>query len=173
MSQVEPPEVEGLSERDLIRRGVAAWKAGNSRKASEYLLVACERFNEQEIRIPASVLSLYAACLAHQGKLKEAVEMCREAIADEPHNAEAHLNLARVYLEAGARRKAIESLNRGLAIAPRHPSLLVLRERLGRRKSPIVPFLPRDNPLNVALGRARASLKASPKKTSSSSRKRP
>jgi tetratricopeptide (TPR) repeat protein len=163
MSQAERPEVEGLSERDLIRRGVAAWKSGNSRRAGEYLLVACERFTEQDVRVPASVLSLYAACLANEGKLKEAVEMCRAALADEPHNAEAHLNLARVYLAAGSRRKAVESLNRGLAIAPRHPALLTLRERLGRRKSPVLPFLPRGNPINVALGRARASLKTPPK----------
>ncbi len=52
-----------------------------------------------------------------------------------------------------ARKKAIEAVDRGLALSPRHPGLLTMRAELGVRRSPPIPFLPRDNRWNVWLGR--------------------
>jgi tetratricopeptide (TPR) repeat protein len=158
-------------EKLLIQHGVAAWKAGRVREARELLYSACERIGSQGMRVPASVLALYATCLAHEGKLKEAVDTCRHALTLEPHNAEAYLNMARIYLLADARRKAVEALHRGLAISPRHQALLALREEIGHRRPPVISFLPRDNPVNVALGKMRGTGK-SPAKVASRGRSR-
>ncbi len=156
MAELTAQQLEEMPEADLIRLGKEAWKKGNVNEAARILFAACERLSHNdEARVPASALSLYAVCLAQQGKLKEAVETCRHALSLEPSSLDSHLNMARIYLRADSRKKAIEVLDRGLAISPRNRELLVLREQLGRRRTPVVGFLSRDNPINVALGKMR------------------
>ena len=66
-------------------------------------------------------LSYYGLCLGLEGtRLKEAIELCREAVAAESYNADLHLNLARVLLAAGRRRDGWEMLQKGLRLEPRH-----------------------------------------------------
>jgi tetratricopeptide (TPR) repeat protein len=156
MVGVTVQQLEEMPEPELIRLGKDAWRKGDINDAARMLFAACDRLSKQEdARVPASALSLYAVCLAHQGKLKEAIETCRHALSLEPSSLDSHLNMARIYLRAEARKKAIEILDRGLAISPRSRELLALREELGRRRPPVIGFLHRDNPLNVALGKAR------------------
>jgi hypothetical protein len=47
----------------------------------------------------------------------------------------------------------VESLNAGLRLEPNNAQLNRIFDRIGRRRPPVVPFLSRDNPLNVWLGR--------------------
>src|SRR5512142_3360541 len=158
--EVTAQQLEELPEPELIRMGKDAWRKGDVRTAAQALFAACDRLSRKEdARVPASALSLYALCLAHQGKLKEAVETCRHALSLEPSSLDAHLNMARIYLRAESRKKAIEVLDRGLAISPRNRDLLALREEMGRRRPPVIGLLSRDNPLNIALGKARGSNK--------------
>ena len=153
-------ELETLPEKDLIRRGTELWKSGRMGDAAKALFAACDRLSKKEDAVvPAGALSLYGVCLAEEGRLKEAVETCRHALTLEPYNPQVHLNMARVYLKGASRKKAIESLNRGLALAPTHRGLQALRQEMGVREEPVVGFLPRNNPVNVALGKARATLK--------------
>jgi tetratricopeptide (TPR) repeat protein len=161
--EVPEKELQELPEPELIRRGTTAWKLGNIDVAAKMLFAACDRLSHQEgKRVPAAALSLYAVCLARQGKLKEAVETCRKAISLEPYSAEAHLNMTRIYMVGNSRKKAVEALDKGLALSPRHRELLALRNELGSREAPVLSFLSRDNPLNIALGKARATLKKKP-----------
>jgi|PersoiStandDraft_1058852.scaffolds.fasta_scaffold18848_2 tetratricopeptide (TPR) repeat protein len=157
---LSPEELETLPEKDLIRRGTELWKHGQSREAAQVLFAACDRLSKkEETVVPAAALSLYAVCLAEDGRLKEAVDTCRHALTFEPYNPQVHLNMARVYLKGTSRKKAIEALNRGLALAPTHRGLQALRQEMGVREEPVVGFLPRDNPVNVALGKARSKIK--------------
>lgn len=158
MAELTAQQLEEMPETDLIRLGKEAWKKGRVNEAARMLFAACDRLSRNdEARVPASALSLYAVCLAQQGKLKEAVETCRHALSLEPSSLDSHLNMARIYLRADSRKKAIEVLDRGLAISPRNRDLLTLREELGRRRQPVIGFLARDNPLNVALGKIRGT----------------
>lgn len=99
-------------------------------------------------------LSFYGVCLAvHADRTREGVYFCREAIAREGYNADLHLNHARALLAADKRRDAHEALTRGLAFQPEHREIRILLKKMGIRKRPVLPFLERENPVNVKLGR--------------------
>ena len=114
------------------------------------------------IRTPkdATGLSYFGLCLALVRKeFKPAIELCRRAIDLEFYNGDHYANLARVYLAAGNRKKAVETADNGLKLVPEHDYLLSVRKSLGVRATPAVPFLDRTNPINVTLGQARHAKK--------------
>jgi tetratricopeptide (TPR) repeat protein len=158
MPQDGAPKYELLADNDLARQALAAWKLERFPEAVALLLCLCERYTERSEPIPAAPLAFYAACLARVGRLKEAVDTCRLAAKRDSRNPIVQLNLARVYLAAGSRRRALEALNRGLDGAPKNPDLRALEVEMGQRHRPVIGFLSRDNPVNIALGRARYRL---------------
>ncbi|HUP62299.1 MAG TPA: tetratricopeptide repeat protein [Thermoanaerobaculia bacterium] len=90
---------------------------------------------------------------------KAAIDLCRRAIELEFYNGDHYANLARVYAAAGKRKKAVETAERGLKVARDHEYLHHVRDSLGVRSRPSVPFLDRANPINVSLGQARHAKK--------------
>ena len=114
------------------------------------------------IRTPkdAGGLSYFGLCLALIRKqMKPAIDLCRRAIDLEFYNGDHYANLARVYVAAGNRKKAVETAEQGLKLVPEHDYLLRVRKSLGVRAVPTVPFLERTNPINVSLGQARHAKK--------------
>ena len=94
----------------------------------------------------------YALALAG-GKTKEAVKLCESALRVEFFQPEQYLNLGRVYLIAGNRRKAHQIFWKGHSIDPSDGALLAEIEKLGIRKPPVLPFLKRGNALNRIIGK--------------------
>ena len=112
----------------------------------------------------ANGLSYFGLCLALvQKKFKTAVDLCKRAIDLEFYNGDHYANLARVYVAAGNRKKAIETAEAGLKILPEHEELIKVRRELGVRARPPVPFLDRSNPINVSLGQSRHAKKIAEK----------
>jgi tetratricopeptide (TPR) repeat protein len=110
--------------------------------------------------LAANGLSYFGLCLALvQKKYKLAVELCKRAIDLQFYNGDHYANLARVYLAAGNRRKALEAAETGLSTHPDHDEILAARNELGVRARPAVPLLDRTNPINVTLGRKRHAKK--------------
>jgi len=109
----------------------------------------------------ASGLSFFGLSLAlvRKQQMKIAIELCRRAIDLEFFNPDHYANLARVYNAAGNRRKAVETAEEGLKLHPEDEYLLNVRESLGVRATPALPFLDRSNPINVTLGQARHAKK--------------
>ncbi len=145
---------------DLVRLGIAAAREQNFERGLMFLAEAYRRLTgRSDNAIPASALSYYGLCLAlNKGRVREAAEFCQLAIQREFYNPEHYMNLAKVWSTGRSRRKAIEAVDRGLAVAPNDPVLARFRTDLGVRRSPVLPFLHRDNPLNVTLGRMRHQL---------------
>lgn len=152
--------------QEWIRRGIQAARQKEYEKGLVYLAEAYRRLSRgPEGKIPPAALSYYGLCLAmHKGRVKEAAEFCQIAVEREFYNAEHYLNLGQVWIVGRSRRKAVDALDRGLAIDPNHSELNRARASLGVRKRPVIPFLHRDNPLNVSLGRMRSSKSAAAKK---------
>lgn len=108
----------------------------------------------------ASGLSWFGLTIALVRKqTKPAVDLCRRAIELEFYNGDHYANLARVYVAANNRKKALETVEQGLKHVPDHGYLLAVRKSLGIRARPAVPFLDRANAINVSLGQARHAKK--------------
>ena len=109
------------------------------------------------LRLPGLAYSYAGHALARtERRFDEALRLCRIGCDEEFFQPETWLNLAWVQLLRCDKKACLEALARGLEVGPRHPGLLALRRRLGRRREPVLPFLSRGNPLNVWLGRQRA-----------------
>ncbi len=131
------------------------WEAGVS-----YLLRGLERL-AKGIKVPSLIYSYLGYGLAvARGQVHEGLELCQRALQQEFFEPENYLNLARLYILAENRRKAIDTLNKGLEIDPEHSGLLMLRLELGKRRSPVLPFLSRHHPLNRLLGRIRHDIQS-------------
>jgi hypothetical protein len=61
-----------------------------------------------------------------------------------------------VLIYAGRRKDAHQAFMRGLSIQADHQGIIRALKDMGVRRRPVIPFLSRDNPLNVYLGRVRA-----------------
>ncbi len=119
------------------------------------LLTEAYASEDTQLRHPEGLSHFGLALALMDKKFKSAIDFCNQAIELQFYNAEAYLNLAKVYEAAGARRKAVESLDRGLEVVPDHTALKKMRDSYGYRKPPAVPFLDRGNAVNKAIGIAR------------------
>ena len=139
MSKVEATE--------LFNLGMESMKKGDIRAALDYL----EQAVIQE-RAPL-ICSNLAVCLAKEKRdFKRAVSLCNEAIKNDPKNPVHFLNLGRVHLLANQKKDAIRILNMGLRYGENREIIAELN-KFGRRRSPFIPFLDRDNPINKFLGK--------------------
>jgi tetratricopeptide (TPR) repeat protein len=146
---------------DLVELGVAAARAGEYERGLIFLAEAYRHLSREKHRLSGPLLSSYGLCLAlHKGRIKEAAEFCWLGVEKDHFNPDAYYNMARVWMAGRSRRKAVEALEKGLALDSRHPGLLRLRAEFGTRRTPVIPFLHRDNPLNVSLGKVRKKMAA-------------
>ena len=157
--QPAPGTVPGLGPeeiRDLCQEGVTACRQGQWEQGVK-LLHAVIATIPTATEIPSLAYSFlgYGGAVLGTG-YKDSVRLCDIGIRMDPSEAENYLNLARTCLLRGRRTLAVMALNRGLQKSPRHPELLELRNSLGRRRPPVVPFLHRDRAINRFLGKLRS-----------------
>jgi tetratricopeptide (TPR) repeat protein len=94
-------------------------------------------------------LSAYGLCLARvEGKRKMGAELCQKAIQLQSYEGRHRANLVRVYIVAKNRKKAVETLDDSMKRLRNDPELIRVREEIGYRQSPMLTFLPRQNPIN-------------------------
>ncbi|MBC7961920.1 MAG: hypothetical protein H7Y05_03130 [Steroidobacteraceae bacterium] len=92
-------------------------------------------------------------CIAKQrGLLTQAFELCRTSIAQDPANPLHYLYLGKVYLVAGKTYDALQAFRQGMILGG-SPEIMRMLDAIGTRKSPVISFLSRDNPLNKYLGK--------------------
>jgi hypothetical protein len=65
------------------------------------------------------------------------------------------MNLADVYVSAGRRDRAIETLDTAMIYCKADGRIIRARGRLQNRRPPVLPFLKRGNTLNRNLGKLR------------------
>jgi tetratricopeptide (TPR) repeat protein len=142
-----------LSDDQLLRRGRDALRLGRYREACDFLAEYCGRAMRLKRPIPSSVLAFYGLAIGHAENVQDGIEICFQALKEDRRNPNAYFCLARLYVLAGARKNAVDVLSQGLRLAGSHRGLKVLRRSLGVRQARPIPFLPRDNAVNVRLGR--------------------
>jgi hypothetical protein len=140
-----------------FKRGIDALTQGRGLEALALFEAAVELERRHGAARPqARYLSYYGLCLGLETRRwNRGVALCRDAWALESYNADLCHNLVRALIEAGQKGEACEALRRGLGLHRDHPGLLRELQRIGARRCPVLPFLPRSSYLNVWLGRLR------------------
>lgn len=126
-----------LLKRDKLREALAAFKQALS-------------LREQEPRYMSYTGLTLALAMR---KTKEAVLLCEKAVQKEFFRSELFLNLGRVYLLAGNRRKAHVAFRKGMTLDRDNRMLRGELERMGIRKPPVFQFLDRRHPVNKLTGK--------------------
>jgi hypothetical protein len=159
---------------ELTRLGIEAagrehWKAALVLLAEAYRLFSMEpELKDGMIKIETDaaepiarrqtlvrMFSYYGLALAmsNNSRAAEGARFCEIAIQKEPYQTEHYLALARIWEAARNRQKTVQAVDRGLKELPRSQALLEMRGAIGWREKNAVRFLPREHPLNVALGK--------------------
>jgi Flp pilus assembly protein TadD len=146
--KAEMPDNAGLAE---FKQGIELLRKGHSARALE-----CFRHASELKQHNPFYLSFLGVAMARaQGKWAIAVELCKAAVSLKRDDTQLYLNLAEVYVSAGRRDHAVETLDAALRYCRADTRIERMRGRLGRRCSPVLPFLERDNFLNRSLGKLR------------------
>ena len=130
----------------LFEKGLGLLRADNSLAALSCFekAYALKKFPELQ--------SYLGMCIAvERGKITEAVFLCSEAMAQKPDDPVHYLNLGKVYVKAGRKSSAIETLRKGLSFGD-NSEIRALLDRIGIRKKPVFSFLPRKHFLNRFTG---------------------
>jgi predicted Zn-dependent protease len=88
-------------------------------------------------------------------KYSEAEELCDNALRLKRDQPQLYLNLAEVYISAGRRQDAMETLTMGVKFAHRDARIQHLMSQISSRRRPVIPFLGRKHFVNRRLGRWR------------------
>jgi tetratricopeptide (TPR) repeat protein len=136
-----------------FKEGVALLKNGYPHKA----LLRLRRAFEYEKQNPFYQSFLGLSIARAERKWDQAAELCEIAVQLRRNELQFHLNLAEVYALAARRTKAIDTLDAALELFGEEIRLRRARCRIEKRRSPVLPFLKRDNLLNRKLGKLRHS----------------
>ena len=131
---------------DLLKKGLSLLRENNT-------LGALTHFEKAyAIKKTPLIQSYTGLCIAlERGKITEAIAFLNDAMAKEPDNPVHYLNLGRVYLKAGRKIDAIDTFRKGLSFGENAEIHMIL-DRLGLRRKPVFPFLPRGSFLNRYIG---------------------
>lgn len=139
-------------ENDLSAKGKEALAHGDTLSALACFERAAQSGDDLSVR------SYLAYCMAKErGLLHSGISVCEENIVKEPENAVHYLNLGKILLLMKKREDAIRQFRRGLTYGANRDIANEL-EKLGIRRTPVIPFLRRSNPLNKYLGMIRTFL---------------
>lgn len=145
------PDDSGLAE---FKQGISLLRKGHSAEALEYLQRAAELKQQNPYYLSFLGVSMGRA----QAKWTAAVELCKTALSMRRNEPQLYVNLAEVYVSAGRRDRAVETLDTAVKYCGADPSIGRMRGKLGKRLSPVLPFLDRGNLVNRRLGELRQRL---------------
>lgn len=132
--------------------GIEEARQGNTTRGCALLEQALKETGDPVVQ------AWYAYCTTREGgNFSRALRLCHQALQKRPHEPDIYLALGRLYLAGQRRALAINALEKGLKLGP-NVEISRLLHSIGVRKRPVVPFLPRNNPLNVTSGRLLARL---------------
>ena len=138
-----------VTPESLLEEGLRSLEAGNYAGASTKLEEALALGAEPQPFIDAA----RAVCLAAlRQQYTQAIETCKQAIAQEPCSSALYLHLGRVYLLADKRKEAIACFREGM-LYRRDQRIMNELKQLGLRRRPVFDSLPRQHFLNRVAGR--------------------
>src|SRR5712691_11329048 len=107
-----------LGDEGLARGGRDLVRCGHYALGNELLAEYCSRQLAQDRPIGASVMAAYGLSIGMTGNAREGLETCQRALGGDRRNAEIWAAIAKLSMVVGARKKAVEAVARGFALAP-------------------------------------------------------
>jgi Flp pilus assembly protein TadD len=141
---------ETFESQDLFRRAQVLVQKRNYERAESLLAEAIKIVPDN-----ARYLSYYGLCIGMLGRAGEGENLCARALKLDPSSPIACVNLGRLRLMLGNRKEAHELFSRAYAMDNMQSAAALELSAMGVRRQPVIPFLSRDNPLNLLLGRFR------------------
>jgi tetratricopeptide (TPR) repeat protein len=133
------------STNEQILSCIAEVKQGNTKLGLQLL--------ESAVDHSSYAKAWYGYCLAREeNEYSSGIALCREALKENPREAEIYLALSRIYLHLNRRKQAVIILEQGMKM-DHCQDIKRLLETLGIRDKPVFPFLKRKNFINVTSGR--------------------
>lgn len=150
--------------QDKAQHGIDLCRRGDWQRGIEILAMVADE-KDAGTELPGLFYSYlgYGIARFDRRRLREGLALCEHGAKREFYQPENYFNLARVYLIANQRRKAIDAVVAGRQVDRRHPGLAQLHRELGIRRPPVLRFLHRDHFLNRLFGRLRHDWKSSAK----------
>lgn len=150
--------------QDKAQQGIDLCRRGEWQRGIEILAMVADE-KDAGTELPGLFYSYlgYGIARFDRRRLREGLALCEHGTKREFYQPENYFNLARVYLIANQRRKAIDAVVAGRQVDRRHPGLAQLHRELGIRRPPVLRFLHRDHFLNRLFGRLRHDWKSSEK----------
>lgn len=136
---------------DALEEGLAAFAARDVEAAHH----AFGRAYRRDSRAPRAMSWFGVTLVLVERNSNLGVTLCDQAVRAGGPDPELLLNVARVHLALNQRERSVRAIARGLELRPSDARLLAARAALGTRSAPVLPFLPRGNPLNRTLGKLR------------------
>jgi len=142
-------QLSGTDAEEFFQAGVFLLKRGRPKDALKALSRALS-IKATEPRY----MSYYGLSMALSGGDRaDAVGYCERAIQRESFRSELFLNLGKVYLSAGNRKRAHQAFRKALALDKDNREVRTELLKMGVRKPPVLPFLDRGHPLNKLAGK--------------------
>lgn len=132
--------------------------ASRSANANEKMTLY-ERAHRLDLNDPMAMSYHGMALATMRGAYLQGIVFCEEAVRRVGANPELLVNLAKAYTAASSKREAVRCLRRALTRSGgAHSGALSELLKLGLRRPPVIPFLPRSFFLNKWLGKLRHRL---------------
>jgi len=136
---------------DDFVKGIELLEQSSIHEASNFFQRACHSVSGDH-RFFSKYHSYYGFSCLLSGKY-EAIDLCRHAVKKSPFDGDICMNLARAEILLNNRLEALSVIKAGLRYSSNHSGLQKLQLKLGVRKHKPLPFLSRNNPVSIALGR--------------------
>lgn len=138
-------DTEGFAE---FRKALGALRDDHPEAALDHMYRAAEL--EPENPFYKSYLGL--AIARAEKRWADAEDLCDSAVRRKRDQPQLYLNLAEVYVLAGRKQDAVETLLMAARYAQRDSRVQRMLSQLSSRRRPVIPFLRRENAINRRLG---------------------
>ncbi len=140
-----------LITEDLLERGVKLLGSGHYKDALRNL----KRAYQLDADSTRCLSYLGLALALAEKRFKEGEELCQLAVRKEFYHPAYYLNLGKLYLASGDKKRAIWAFRKGLEVDRSDAGLRAAMASFGQRSRPPIAFLPRTHMVNKTLGKIR------------------
>lgn len=144
---------ETFESQDLFRRAEVCVQNRNFERAESLIAEALKIVPDNSL-----YLSYYGLCLGMLGDIRRAENICMQAFKMAPDNPVVCVNLGRIMLAKGKRKEARELFARAYDLDNTNSAAALELAAMGVRRPPVIAFLPRENPINIFLGKIRYAI---------------